>query len=96
MERETYIDETEIVHSQIVEKEGIIFEGYSSDFLKSESKILHTKGCKCTQNEMFLEDNKLKNFCDRNIITDDFMNCDIEKLKINFTSIKLNHKYRKH
>lgn len=71
----------------IVKKEDVTFEGYSSDFLKSESKILHTKGCKCTQNEMFLEDNKLKNFCDRNIITDDFMNCDVEKLKINFTNI---------
>lgn len=66
----------------IVEKDNSFKIDYSVNFLKQDSKILHTKGCLCFQNEVFLEDNKLKNFCDRNIICDDFMNCNIDDLKI--------------
>ena len=63
----------------VKQNNGIEVIDYPMNFLKSKNKILNCKGCLVTNVSFFLEDNKLKNFCEH-IVCNDFINCDIKSL----------------
>ena len=63
----------------VKQNNGIEVIDYPMNFLKSKNKILNCKGCLVTNVSFFLEDNKLKDFCEHTVCND-FINCDIKSL----------------